>query len=150
MIKLLEIDKKNNKYIDEILKLEEEVFGKNGGVDIWLLKPLVKYGKVLVLIDEDNEIKGVAEFIKSFDSNEVYLYGIALKKSERGKGRGTLFLELIKNYMKKYNISTISLTVSPKNEVAVNLYKKCGFEEEVFLENEYGIGNNRILMKYNY
>lgn len=150
MNKLVEISKEDKRYIDEVLTLEEEVFGKNGGVDIWLLKPLIKYGKVLALLDEAGKIIGVAEFIRSFDSEEVYIYGIALRKSERGKGRGGLFLELIKDYMKKYEILVISLTVSRENKAAVNLYKKCGFREEAFLENEYGLGNDRILMKYNY
>lgn len=150
MNKLIEISKDDKKYIDEVLTLEEEVFGKNGGVDIWLLKPLIKYGKVLALLGENNEIEGVAEFIRAFDSKEVYIYGIAIRKSARGKGRGSLFLELIKDYMRKYEISVISLTVGRENEAAVNLYKKCGFKEEAFLENEYGTGNDRILMKYNY
>lgn len=146
---IIEIEKKDEKYIDEILALEKESFGEDGAVDIWLLKPFIKYGKVLALQDENKKIIGVAEFIRAFDVDTVYIYGICIDKKERGKGRGKILLELIKEYMKSKGIKKLDLTVSPKNIGGVKLYKGSDFEIIKELKNEYGQGEDRLLMTCN-
>lgn len=146
---IIEIEKKHGKYINEILYLEKESFGELGAVDIWLLKPFIKYGKVLALQDENNKIIGVAEFIRGFDGNIAYIYGICIHKKERGKGRGKIFLQEIKEYMNKKNIEKLELTVSPNNTGALNLYKGAGFEIIEELKDEYGQGEDRVLMRCN-
>lgn len=148
--RLVEVEKNDEFYINEVLKLEEEAFGADGGVDIWLLKPLIKYGKVLLMVNQHGEVEGVAEFIRDFSGKEVYLYGLAIKKEFRGRGKGLEFLELLKDYISKFEIDIISLTVSIDNIKALNLYKNAGFEKYDFLENEYGRGNDRVLMKFFY
>ena len=40
------IEKHEKEIINEIIENEIEIFGENGAVDIWNLKPLIKYGKV--------------------------------------------------------------------------------------------------------
>lgn len=146
MVKIVEVSKTDKEYIEEIVRIEEETFGKNGGVDMWLLKPLVKYGKVLVLTGEEGKVEGVAEFIKDFDENEAYIYGFAIGTSSRGKGYGGIFLEKSKEYMKGKGIERLLLTVDPKNIPAVSLYEKYGFEAKETIKDEYGKGIDRLFM----
>ena len=47
--------------------------------------------------------------------------------------------------MKK--IVEIELTVAPENEIAINLYKKHNYIQEKFLEDEYGKGIHRYVMR---
>lgn len=146
MLSIIELDKNQEDYINRVLELEKESFGKSGGLDIWLLKPLLKYGKVLGLLDENKNLIGVAEFIKDFDTNLAYLYGLCICKEERAKGRAKEFFKLIKKYMEAKNIDRIELTVSPKNIAAIKLYNSIGFELVKDLKAEYGEGEDRFLM----
>ena len=43
---LVEVDLE---YLKKIVALEEEAFEGQGGVDLWILKALIRYGKVFVL-----------------------------------------------------------------------------------------------------
>ncbi len=149
-MKIVEVNKNDNKYIDDIIRLEEENFGKNGGVDIWLLKPLIKFGKVLILLGDEGEVEGVAEFIKSFEDEEAYLYGVCIKKTSHGKGYGKLFMQKIINYMKEKQIKKISLTVSLENYRGIGLYEKLGFERVEVSKDEYGKGVDRLIMELNF
>ncbi len=145
-MKIVEVNKKDKRYINEILKLEEENFGKNGGVDIWLLKPLIKFGKVLILLGEDGKVEGVAQFIKSFDKNEVYIYEICIDKNSQGRGFGKVFMNKIIEFMKGKKVKKLSLTVSLENYVGIKLYEKLGFKRVEVSKDEYGFGIDRLIM----
>ncbi|MCK5779632.1 MAG: GNAT family N-acetyltransferase [Psychrilyobacter sp.] len=138
-----EIDVNDDEYIDQIIEIEKEAFGENGGVDKWILKPLIKYGKVFVLV-EDAKILGIAEFIRSFNVEEVFLYGFSIKKEYRQKGYGKKLLENSIEILKKNKIEKISLTTSIKNIKGIKLYEKIGFKKEEVLFNEYGTGVNHL------
>lgn len=140
------IEENNKKYIEEIIKLEEEVFGKNGAIDYWNLKPLIKYGKVYALIVE-NELLACAEIMKKWDGRTVYLYGLAVKKGYSGKGYGYKILEKILQDIQLEKIENIELTVSQLNLNAIKLYEKFGFKRIKFLKDEYGKNIDRILYK---
>ena len=138
------ISEKDSAYLEQIIELEKEVFGENGAIDYWNLKPIVKYGKVYAVV-EKNEILACAELMKSWDSNEVYLYGLAVKKAHFGKGLGRLLLNEILGILLKEGIKKIKLTVAEENFIAKKLYENCGFKKINVLENEYGLGIHRIL-----
>ena len=78
-MKFLEVKADDKKIIEQIIEIEKEAFGLNGGVDEWILKPIIKYGKVFVLVLE-NKVIGIAEFIRNFDGDEIFLYGFSIKK----------------------------------------------------------------------
>lgn len=144
-MEVIELNEEDREVMEEVIRLEEEAFGKAGGVDLWILKPLVKYGKVLVLKDQ-GEVKGVAEYIRSFNGNECYLYGFAIKKEFRGMGLGFFLLEKTVDLLRKEKIKKIVLTVAPENEKGLSLYKKQGFKKEKLLKNEYGVGIDRLYL----
>jgi len=37
--------------MNKIVEIEEEAFEGNGNVDLWILKALIRYGKVFVLVE---------------------------------------------------------------------------------------------------
>lgn len=138
------VSEKDSNYLEQIIDLEKEVFGENGAIDYWNLKPIVKYGKVYAIVEE-KEILACAELLKSWETNEVYLYGLAVKKKCFGKGFGKILLKEILNIVSKEGIEKIKLTVAAENMVAIKLYEKFGFKKVSVLENEYGYGIHRIL-----
>lgn len=142
MIKIVE--KSDNKYIQEILELEKKVFGENGAIDIWNLKPYVKYGRVFVYLERD-KVVAVAEIMKTWQEDKIYLYGLCVDTDFRGQGIGNKLMLDIFRYLKAENIKLVELTVAPENVEAIKLYEKIGFERKEFLENEYGEDKNRYL-----
>lgn len=82
---------------------------------------------IYFIIKTDNEICGFVGMIKVLDIADIM--NIVIKKDFRGKGLSKLLIEYIINYCMENDIKTINLEVSSKNIVAINLYKKYGFEE---------------------
>jgi len=137
-IKELSLEKMN-----EIVNLEKESFS-GGGVDSWLLKAFFHYGKIFVM-EENNEIISVAEFMRDFTKKQALLYGLCTKKEYSGKGYGKNLLLKSEKVLKNLGIEKIQLTVDPKNTSAIKLYQKLDYNQIEFREAEYGIGNDRFL-----
>lgn len=82
---LKELNRANLPLISEIVELEEEAFGGKGGVDLWILKALLRYGKVFVL-EKEEKIISIVEYMQCFDKKEVFLYGICTLREFRHMG----------------------------------------------------------------
>lgn len=135
-------------YPKALAEIEREVFGQGGLFNEWLMVPMIRYGRVLVLLVED-EIAGSAQFMRKWDEKEaVYFYGVSLSTPYQGKGLGTYFLQEAFKLLKKDNIKRIILTVSPNNTRALYLYEeKLGFKRSRFEKDEYGPGEDRVVME---
>lgn len=134
------------KLMNKIVEIEEEAFEGNGNVDLWILKALIRYGKVFVLVDGD-EIITIAEYMQVLGKDEVFLYGISTRKKYRNRGNARKIMEESEKYLKKQGYNEIGLTVDPNNKIAMKLYKDLGYRIEEYQENEYGKGIHRYLMK---
>ena len=132
--------------IEEIIYIEEEAFGKNGGVDEWILKPILRYGKVFVLKDK-GKVVSIAEFMQKFDSMTIFLYGLCTRKESRGKGYAKEILKRSEEFFREKKIKKIDLTVAPDNIEAINLYKNLNYKIAEKQKNEYGVGIDRLLMR---
>ena len=141
---LVEIDLE---YLNKIVELEEEAFEGQGGVDLWILKALIRYEKVFVLEDKNGELVSVLEFMQVFEKKEAFLYGICTRKKYRRQGWAEYILDLGEKYLKEKFYHGIALTVDPKNEIAIHLYKNKDYKVLELQENEYGEGIHRLLMK---
>ncbi len=131
--------------INDIAEYEELIFG-DGGIGRWTIMPFVRYGKVYVLL-EDEEIVSVAEIMRTFDTKDAYIYGFFTKEKFSRKGYGSVLLNFIINEMEKSGIEAVTLTVNPENKKAVNLYLKHGFEKAELLSEEYGENEDRLYMR---
>ena len=97
------IEKHEKEIINEIIENEIEIFGENGAVDIWNLKPLVKYGKVYGLFSKENLISWI-QLISDWEKEKIYIYGIATKKEFAGKGYAKkLMIEIINNCLDDFS-----------------------------------------------
>lgn len=145
-MELIQIKDPDFKTLEEIVKIEQDSFEGNGNVDLWIIKALVRYGLVFI-IKEDNKIISIVEYMQSFNQKSVFLYGISTLKEYRFKGYASFLLEKTEEYLKKLDYSSIELTVDPKNEVAIRLYKNHGYTKIKFLKDEYGTGIDRNVMR---
>ena len=141
-MEILLINKDDKEYMEQIIAIETEVFGKNGAIDKWNLKPIVKYGRVYGLIN-NKELLACVELIRAWDTETIYLYGLAVKQTKFGKGFGSKLLGGVLEMISKEKISKVQLTVASDNIKARKLYEKFGFKKIDFLENEYGSGVHR-------
>ena len=148
LIRALDI-KKDIEILNSIVKYEDEVFG-DGSVGLWNIKPIAKYGKIYSLLYEQGgveEIVSVVEIIRSFEPERAYIYGVFTVNKYGKQGHAKILLEHVLEFMKEMGITIVELTVQISNENAVRLYKKLGFEIIELLEDEYGDGNPRYLMR---
>lgn len=132
--------------MNKIVDIEQEAFEGNGNVDLWILKALIRYGKVFVL-EDGAELVSIAEYMQVLGKDEVFLYGISTRKKYRNKGNARKIMEYSESYLKNMGYKEIGLTVDPSNEIALKLYGDLGYKIVEYQENEYGIGVHRYLMK---
>ena len=132
--------------MNKIVEIEEEAFEGNGNVDLWILKALIRYGKVFVLVEGD-EIITIAEYMQVLGKDEVFLYGISTRKKYRNRGNARKIMEESEKYLKRLGYKEVGLTVDPNNIIAMKLYKDLGYRIEEYQEDEYGKGIHRYLMK---
>ena len=144
-MEFIEVNGEDREIIKGILDLENNAFGDNGAIDIWTLKPFVRYGKVFALLENDVVVSAI-EFIHKFDSKEMYLFGVSTREEFRGRGCAKELINRSTEYFKEKGMEKISLTVAPENKSAVGLYKKMGYIVENIQNSEYGDGVDRFYM----
>ena len=132
--------------MNKIVEIEEEAFEGNRNGDLWILKALIRYGKVFVLVEGD-EIITIAEYMQVLGKDEVFLYGISTRKKYRNRGNARKIMEESEKYLKRLGYKEVGLTVDPNNNIAMKLYKDLGYRIEEYQEDEYGKGIHRYLMK---
>ena len=97
-----------------------------------------------IVLKENNNILGFAGIWITPDT--VELNNIVIKKDSRGKGYSKVLLEKLIEISKETFREIFTLEVSEENVVAINLYKKYGFEN-VGLRKKYYKGKyDAILM----
>ncbi len=131
--------------VKELVAIEEEAFGR-GGLNEWGLPPLIYHGAVYI-IEADNNPAGIAEYMRDMEEeNTAYLYGLAVAKEYRGQGWGKQLLAESLQEIKEKGIKQVELTVDPANKRACTLYRKFGFEKIEQRKDEYGAGEDRLVM----
>lgn len=105
--------------------------------------------------------KQLEEYVKNADKNNCYYivtvnnekvgflqfniqegvgeFDLGLIKEVRGKGYGKLLLETAISFLNEKKVSEINLTVVTKNIVALNMYKKRGFQESELLSDWFQV-----------
>ncbi len=87
------------------------------------------------ILEDAGETVGYAMVAKSFSTEFgkpcIWIEDLYLKETARGKGAGSAFFAYI---TQKYEGALFRLEVEAENEVAVRLYKKCGFTVLPYME----------------
>lgn len=137
----------DRKIIKKIVALEHEAFG-HGGMNEWHLVPLIRHGRVFIAVKDYNIVGSVQYMLDWERPKRAYMYGIAMSKDWRGKGLGTTFLKETFRQLTVGGIEEVELTVDPQNIPAIKVYQeKLGFSVTEFRKNEYGQGEDRMVMK---
>lgn len=147
-IKIERVKNASGEFLDKIIYLEEDAFEGYGNVDLWIIKALMRFGLVFILKIGD-EIISIIEFMKLYDEDSVFLYGISTQKKYRHKGYAKKILAFSEKILKEDKIKKIILTVDPKNDIAIDLYKKFNYKIDKFEKDEYGKGIDRYSMYKN-
>ena len=146
-IKILDA-KKDSDLLFKIVEHENEVFGE-ATVGNWNIKPFAKYGKVFVMLsDDEDELMSVIEVLSSFDRESAYVYGVSTVPKFQKNGYAKILLQFVMKTLKEMGIKKIELTVDMDNFTAKRIYEKLGFEIADNLDNEYGDNVERYLMRY--
>jgi [ribosomal protein S18]-alanine N-acetyltransferase len=108
----------------------------------------IQYGRIFGLF-VDGSLKGFIIFMRSWDDYGLaYLKKIAIDEGGRNKGYGSYLLSKSLGLIKKDGVSTVVLTVDPKNSAGVHVYQeKFGFRLVEYRKNEYGPGRDRWFMR---
>ena len=145
-MEIVHIKNPNFEMMKKIVEIEQEAFEGNGNVDLWIIKALIRYGLVFV-IKENDKIVCIVEYMQIFNKKSLFLYGISTLKRYRHKGYANYILNETEKILRDLSYEEIELTVAPENEIAINLYKKHGYIQEKLLEDEYGKGIHRYVMR---
>ena len=134
------------KLLQKLVQLEKEAFDV-GGLNEWNIVPFIRHGRVYVA-KQQQEVVGLIEYMRDWDNpRKSYLVGISIAKEMRGQGLGTILLHNSLQLLKKENIEEVELTVDPENLAAIKVYEeKLGFVKKDFRLDEYGAGENRLVM----
>lgn len=111
--------------IKEVRELLNECFNKHTGC-IPSDKELeldIEKGRVLIALDNSNHVIGVLHFF--CNKSKIEIKHLAVKEKYRNKGIAS---ELIRVYHEENNCSNAFLWVSEDNYVAINFYRKKGYD----------------------
>lgn len=89
---------------------------------------LIQNKKMYCSIIKDNKIVACASVI--IENGFAYLSQVVVQKEERGNGYGKLLCHSLLIQAKQNGAHTMYLQVLQNNDVAINLYKKLGFQKE--------------------
>ena len=132
--------------LQRLVELEKEAFDV-GGLNEWNLLPFIRHGRVYVAKEQQQAV-GLIQYMKDWENpRKAYIIGISIAKEMRGQGLGTILLHTSLQELKKEHIEEIELTVDPENLAAIKVYEeKLGFVRNGFRLDEYGEGENRLVM----
>ncbi len=130
----------------QILALEQKVFGK-GAAHSWVLAPFILEHIVLVT-EFDDEFLAEAIFLYTSCVNSLFFFSYAIEPDKQGRGLGkSSFIHNVNFIFHKMdNIQKIRLTVDPRKEKNLGIFKSVGFEKITSLPEFYGYGEDRIYM----
>jgi len=136
--------------INRLVELEREAFG-SGGMNEWHLVPIIRHGRVFIIKNE-KIVVGAVQYMLDWDNPQrAYMIGASVAKDARGKGIGTQLLTKSIKSLFEDKVIEVELTVAADNKAAVKVYReKLGFEATELRQNEYGQGQDRLVMVLTY
>jgi ribosomal-protein-alanine N-acetyltransferase len=113
-----------NAHLPEALDIEAELFGREAWSQ-WMFESELEAGHhYRAATTEDGALVGYAG-LAVVDDVEAWVQNIAVRRTEQGRGIGTLLLE---NLLERAADRTVGLEVAADNEPAQRLYIRYGFE----------------------
>ena len=95
----------------------------------------------------EGEIVGFCIGAIKFRTDEGWILDLAVMPSIQKKGVGRKLTNEMLDILQGMEIRSLLLTVNPLNKIAIDLYKKFGFEPLKIHKDYFGKGSDRILMR---
>lgn len=134
-----------NKYIDEILDIQQHVFINEYNDDLISKEKFLEYiseHETYGYLSKSKNLKGF--IVIKFEDDNLRIYELASIKN--GRGIGSRLIQFVIDMAKEINLKTVSLEVNINNTLAIKLYKEFGFKTKEVLKNYYENGNNAYHM----
>lgn len=146
-MKVIAMNRVEPKLVKALVDLETEAFGA-GGMNEWHLVPLIRHGKIFVLLEGEAPI-GAAQYMLDWEQPRTsYMVGVSIASGQRGKGLGKELLSETFRQLGQKGIEKVELTVSPDNLAAVTLYERYfGFKRVDYRIAEYGEREDRLVLE---
>lgn len=126
-----------------------EAFGSTG-LRTYDLAVMAQAGGVY-LAHVDEEIVGGCQLLRMFDEpGFFYMVGIYIRPRRQGGGLGRAFLLALAEKIRQTGGLGFVLTVAPRNQRALQLYRGAGFVEEAFMPAFYGEGEDRHILRWRF
>jgi ribosomal-protein-alanine acetyltransferase len=94
--------------------------------------------------------KIIGTLILYYDGQAVKILSIAVHPSSRRLGIGKTLINEAESIARDLKVPRVTLEVSTKNSVAINLYTSFGYRFEGVIENYYAWGDDAYIMSKNF
>ena len=111
-------------HIERASEIERDTFSEPWSSESLRLLCTPEYPSIVIL-NEGGECVGYVSSAKALD--ELEIINVAVDKSHRGRGLGTLLMQGFDELCASLEISLASLEVRESNLAAISLYEKFGF-----------------------
>ncbi len=101
--------------------------GKSRGDDAGIILRTLKNGAKLIILEDSKTNKPIGTSWLTHDFRRIYLHHFGILPEYQGKGLSKLLLDESLSYAKEKGMQ-IKLEVHKNNEIALNIYKKAGFQ----------------------
>ncbi len=146
-INTLELIELNDTHIDEVAEIEKNTFPMPWSKDAFQKELDNKTAKYFVASFE-GQVVGYGGVWNV--SNEGFITNIAVREEFKKLGIGKKIVTKLIDYIKQDNGIGISLEVRVSNAIAIDLYKKLGFEIEGTRKNFYSDNNEDAYVMWNH
>ncbi|MCK8815933.1 GNAT family N-acetyltransferase [Natroniella sulfidigena] len=135
--------------IKEVVAIERQAFGE-GALNYWGVVQMIHYGLVYIIYVNSKPAGLVYYMREMIKADSAYLYSLVIADEYRDRGFGSQLLDYSLAEVKKYGVKRVELTVAPDHKKANYLYQtKFGFKKKDFRKDEYGPGEDRVIMELN-
>lgn len=145
----LELRRIRNPHPDLLVELEtyeREAFGEVG-LRACDLAVLAQAGAVYQACS-DAEVVGGCQLVRMADEPDFfYVVGFYVRPVWQCLGLGRAMLKALSEEVGRLGAKGMVLTVAPDNVRALRLYRSAGFREESYVNDFYGIGRDRHVLR---
>jgi len=114
--------------VDELYRLEQLCFGQEAFSKSQFIYLITKSKAHVALLLDAQKLAGYLILLFRKNSGHVRIYSVAVSPREQGKGLGRQLLNYAEQIALTNKKEVVTLEVSEKNQPAISLYQKWGFD----------------------
>jgi ribosomal protein S18 acetylase RimI-like enzyme len=133
--------------LEELAAYDRDAFGETG-LRSWDLNVIAHAGALFVGYAE-HEVAACCQLIRTYDEPAaMWVFGFWVRPAWRARGLGRSLLQAVIAELRTVAADTLLLSADPRNVPALQLYTGFGFTEIERIDDFYGPGEDRILMRW--